>query len=209
MSTATNPITGRSRQSTIVPPWPLHRFTVAEYQRFIEIGAFGEDDPIELLEGWVVEKMPKTPLHDGTIDVVQALLEAVIPAGWYVRIQNSLVTADSIPEPDLAVVRGSGRDYLRRHPTASEVALVVEVADSSVARDREKRRLYARAGVPIYWIVNLEEACLEIHSEPSGELNDYRQADSLFVGSAAQVAMPDGNKYQVSVAELLPGAARD
>ena len=183
---------------------PPGRLTVAEYQRLTEQGVLDERDAVELLEGWVVEKMSKNPLHDGTIDVVQALLEAVIPIGWYVRIQNSLVTADSVPEPDLAVVRGSGRDYLRQHPTASDVALVVEVADSSVARDREKRRLYARAGVPIYWIVNLEEACLEIHSEPSDELNDYRQTDRLFEGSAAQIVMPDGSSYQVSVAELLP-----
>lgn len=204
MSIATPPPTTPSVTASSSSPWPLHRFTVAEYQRFVQIGAFGADDPIELLEGWVVEKMPKNPPHDGMIDVVLAVLNAVVPAGWYVRVQNTLVTADSVPEPDLAIVRGAGRDYLRRHPQGSDAALVIEVADSSVGRDREKRRLYARAGVPAFWIINVEADCLEVYSDPATVQGEYRYSKRLVAGDVVQFTISEFGTVELPVAELLP-----
>jgi Uma2 family endonuclease len=151
------------------PPYPVRRFTVAEYEAIARAGILTEDDNVELLEGWIVPKMTKHPPHDSTIDVINYLLGKLLPAGWYVRIQNCTVTSDSVPEPDLAVVRGKPGNYHERHPGGADVGLIVEVADSTVIRDRRKARIYARAGVPLYWIVNLEQRQIEIYSQPTAE----------------------------------------
>lgn len=184
--------------------WPLHRFTVAEYQRFVEIGAFGEDDPIELLEGWVVEKMPKNPPQDSTVDRCQLLLNRILPVGWYTRGQNSLVTSDSVPEPDGAVVRGTTNDYDERHPTAADTALVIEVAESSLLIDREKARLYARAGVEHYWIVNLVDRQIEAFGRPLRQEARYAEQRVLSSADDAEFLLPTGEVVRLPVSQLLP-----
>src|SRR4051794_32544531 len=141
------------------PPGPVRRFTVAEYHRLVEVGVLTEDDPVELLEGWIVFKMPKNPRHDNTVFRVQQLLSRVLPADWLVRVQSAITTGDSEPEPDVTVAAGPVTAYDSRHPGPSEIALVVEVADTSLTRDRvDKQRLYARAQIAAYWIVNLSSS---------------------------------------------------
>lgn len=208
MSIATPPPFTPSATPSPSSPWPLHRFTVAEYQRFVQIGAFGEDDPIELLEGWVVEKMPKNPPHDSTVDRCQLLLNRILPEGWYARGQNSLVTPDSVPEPDGAVVRGTTNDYDERHPTAADTALVVEVAESSVLIDREKARLYARAGVEQYWIVNLIDRQIEVHCQPLAQPARYAQRTVLGESDVAELTLSTGETLRVPVSSLLPKLGR-
>lgn len=141
---------------------------MAQYEAMIRAGEIGEDDGVELLDGWIVPKMGKNPLHDGTVDLIDFLLRELLPAGWFVRVQNAVVTSDSTPEPDLAVVRGQPGDYRQRHPTGVEVALLIEVADTTLARDRTKAAIYARAGIPHYWIVNLPGKHVIVHSQPAG-----------------------------------------
>lgn len=206
MSIATPPPASPSATPASASSWPLHRFTVAEYQRFVAIGAFGEDDPIELLEGWVVEKMPKNPPHDSTVDRCVLLLNRILPPGWYARGQNSLVTPDSVPEPDGAVVRGTTNDYDERHPTAADTALVIEVAGSSLMIDREKARLYARAGVEQYWIVNLVDRQLEIHSQASPQDASYAERKVLSAADDAEFRLPTGEVVRLPVSQLLPKA---
>src|SRR5437763_1719709 len=87
----------------------IARFSLARYQKMIEVGILTPDDKVELLENYVVLKMPRNPLHDGTIDLIKAALPAHIPSGWLLRIQQTVVLSDSQPEPDFAVVRGSPR----------------------------------------------------------------------------------------------------
>jgi Uma2 family endonuclease len=158
------------------PPFPVRRFTIAEYEEMTRQGILTEDSNVELLQGWIVPKMPKHPPHDGTIDLISYLLSRLLPLGWFVRVQNSVVTSDSIPEPDLAIVRGRPGNYRDLHPTGRDVAVIIEVADSTVQRDRIKAAIYADAGIPWYWIVNLEELQVEIFSEPigSGDNSRYR-----------------------------------
>src|SRR5260370_4578540 len=92
-------------------------FSVARYQRMIETGILTTEDKVELLENYVVLKMPRNPLHDGTIDLLNAVIPIRVAShGWMVRIQQTVVLSDSQPEPDLAVVRGSPRSFLLRHP---------------------------------------------------------------------------------------------
>jgi Uma2 family endonuclease len=183
------------------------RFSVARYQRMIETGVLTPDDKVELLENYVVLKMPKNPPHDGAIDLVKAALPTGIPAGWLLRIQQTLVLSDSQPEPDFSVVRGTPRSFLTRHPNAADTGLVIEVANSSLLRDqRDKTRIYARGSIPWYWIVNLVDTRIEVYGQPSGptavpaygSFQTYQPGDSLPL-------VLDGNMVgAVPVADLLP-----
>jgi Uma2 family endonuclease len=151
---------------SILPPFPVHRFTVDQYFELARLGLLGEEDNCELLEGWIVPKMVKNPLHDNTVDILLSLLNAILPPGWFLRVQNVMQTAMSAPEPDFAVVRGQRGSFPKRHPQGSDVGLVIEVADSSLQIDRRKAETYAAAGVPTYWIINLPERSIEIFSTP-------------------------------------------
>lgn len=151
------------------PPLPVRRFTVDEYARLGESCILTEDDAVELLEGWIVPKMVRNPRHDNAVELCDEALRAVVPAAWRVRVQSAIQTSDSQPEPDLAVVRGSARARTGRHPRPDDLALVVEVADTSLDRDRgEKARIYARALIAVYWIVNLVDRQIEVYGDPSG-----------------------------------------
>src|SRR5690348_4645166 len=88
----------------------FRRFSVDEYHRMIETGILNELDQVELLEGVVVVKMPRNPIHDATIELIEEALSRLLPAGWRVRVQSAVTFRDSEPEPDLAVVRGSPRN---------------------------------------------------------------------------------------------------
>ena len=122
--------TGTTTSTTYGDAASLAKFSVARYQRMIETGVLTPEDKVELLENYVVLKMPRNPPHDGTIDLMDEALRPFIPAGWRLRVQLSLVLLDSQPEPDFAVVRGSARSYVTRHPTAADAGIVIEVADS-------------------------------------------------------------------------------
>ena len=115
----------------------MRRFTVEEYHRMIEAGVFAADERFELLEGWIVAEITRTPPHDVAIELLTDALRGALPAGWWVRVQSAITLTDSEPEPDLAVVRGAVRDHVQRHPDAAEIAVVIEVADSSLAPDRD------------------------------------------------------------------------
>ena len=184
--------------------WPLYRFSVGKYQELVQSGVFEEADAFELLEGLVVPKMSKNPRHDSTVDRCDRWLSRVIPATWYARIQNSLVTSDSVPEPDLAVVRGEPDDYGERHPTGTDAALVIEVAESSLANDREKARLYARAGVENYWIINVIDNQIEVFTDPLPGTGNYRTRRILLVGDEVSFDLPSGESIKLTVSSLLP-----
>jgi Uma2 family endonuclease len=163
MSTNTTTFPG----TTGPPSLPLRRFTVDEYHRLISSGGLSEDERVELLEGWIVSKMPHNPPHDGMIDLVVGELQVLLPADWFPRIQSAITTTDSEPEPDIAVVRGPRTRYRLRHPGPLEIGILVEVSESTLQQDRAyKAPLYGRAGVPVYWIINLPESRIEVYTEP-------------------------------------------
>jgi Uma2 family endonuclease len=156
-------------QSSERPPFPVRRFTVAEYQRMGELGILTEDDCVELLEGWDCSQDAPQSTTRCTIEILQQWLSQALPIGRRCRIQSALVTSDSQPEPDLAVVRGDPIERLRRHPGPEDIGLVIEVADTTLESDRnDKSRIYARAKVPCYWIVNLIDQQIEVRTEPTG-----------------------------------------
>jgi Uma2 family endonuclease len=109
------------------------------------------------------------------------------------------------PEPDGAVLRGEPRSYAERLPTAADACAVVEVADSSLAYDRTvKLALYASAAIPQYVIVNLRQACLEVHTGPRAELGRYEHARVLRAGDTLALNVGEGAVLEVEVARVLP-----
>jgi hypothetical protein len=159
-------------------PLPIYPLTVEQYQRMIDTGILGAGDRVELLAGWVVEKMPHNPPHDAVVYRIQRDLFRRLPDEWICRGQSAVELADSRPEPDLAIVRGPAERYEDHHPGPPDIALLMEVADSTVERDRTlKGPMYAHAAIAVYWTVNLVEAQIEVYTDPSGPAApaSYRQ----------------------------------
>ena len=187
---------------------PVFQLSVEQYHAMIEAGVITDGDPVELLEGVLVASMSKNPPHRYATRTLQKLVEAMLPAGWSYQAQDPITLEDGEPEPDGAVVRGADADYRTRHPRPAEISFVIEVADTTLSRDRGiKLRSYARAGIPIYWIVNLVDRRIEVYSQPvtdAGADPAYRRID-LF-GSADQVPVVVGETPvgSIAVAQLLP-----
>jgi Uma2 family endonuclease len=157
-----------------------------------------------LLEGLIVKKTTKNPLHDSTIDFLNRILSRQLPPGWFLRIQNVLRTQDSEPEPDVVVAIGELKDYRRRHPTGREVALVIEVAESSLEQDWRKCRIYARDGVAVYWIVDLRSSALEVFSQPNQAVGKYDDHQRLVAPGDASIALSADVNLVVNLQELFP-----
>jgi Uma2 family endonuclease len=190
------PVSSASPSSPVV----VRRFTRDEYDRMVAVGLFGEDEHLELIDGRVVEKTTQGSRHATAVQLVQRALSAVFAPGFLVRVQMPLALDEySEPEPDVAVVAGEVRDYRDAHPASA--LLVVEVADRTLAFDRgRKLRLYARAGVPEVWIVNLIESKVEVHREPAGARYWTRTVFAL--GDVLSPATrPDA---RIPLADLLP-----
>jgi Uma2 family endonuclease len=184
--------------------FPARRFSVAEYEQLGRAGILTEDDSVELLEGLIVEKMTKYPPHDATIDILAELLWRLLPLGWFPRVQNVFVTADSEPEPDVVVTRGRPQDYLQRHPVAADVALIIEVAESSIHRDRRKRKIYARAGVAQYWIFDLNTGHIEMYAEPNAAAAEYQRRVMVEVATAVSFSLPEGSAVTLPLDTAFP-----
>lgn len=147
-------------------PIRTRRWTRAEYERLIELGVFQPGEAIELIGGELMVAEPQGAAHYTAIQKTARALEAVVGPGWTVRTQGPVgLDNDSEPEPDVALVSGTVDDYRHAHP--SRPVLVVEVAESSLDTDRERKgSLYARAGLPEYWVLNLEGRVLEVYRDP-------------------------------------------
>jgi Uma2 family endonuclease len=185
----------------------IARFSVARYQRMIETGVLTPEDKVELLENYVVLKMPRNPPHDSTLQRMLRPMLRPLPAGWDLRVQLSIALTDSQPEPDFAVVRGTAADYENRHPGAADTGLVIEVANSSLLRDqRDKTRIYARGGIPVYWIVNLVDRRVEVYSQPSGPtaVPAYGSFQVYQPGDNLPLLLNGNTVGNIPVADLLP-----
>lgn len=172
----------------------------ADFERLVSAGIFGPSDRVELLEGEIIEMTPEKSRHAAAVDLSLEALRRVFSSSHSIRVQHPLAVSDtSEPEPDLAVVRGSVRDYVDQHPTSA--VLVVEVSDTSLDYDRtRKARVYAQAGIAEYWVVNIVAGVLEVHRDP-GEPG-YRSVSALRAGEAVTPLAGDGTP--VPVADLLP-----
>ena len=188
-----------------VPAIQTKHWTRQEYDRLAEGGMRAPDDRVELLEGEIVTMTPQHGPHSASIGLAEAALrKAFGPAHW-IRIQLPLIVdPDSEPEPDLAVVPGSPRDYVTEPPRAA--LLVVEIADSTLERDRAyKAPIYARAGIPEYWIVNLVERRLEIYRDPIGSPGrPARYPVSRSAAPTETISPLSLPQISIPIADLLP-----
>ncbi|GAB5536701.1 MAG: Uma2 family endonuclease [Rubricoccaceae bacterium] len=178
------------------------RWTRERYDLAVEAGVFTTDDKIELLDGEVVAKMPQNTPHRTATLLVAATLREVFGGGTFVQEEKPIALSEtSVPEPDVAVVRGSIRDHVAEHPGPVALPLLVEVADTSLIRDRfHKASLYAEAEIAEYWIVNLKDRVLEVHRDPAGDA--YRTKTTLGPDdTVSPLARPQAS---ISVAGLLP-----
>ena len=155
---------------------PVHRITVDNFERMVDIGILAEDDRVELLDGVIVDTSPEGPEHAAMIArLTRLLVRAIEDDHLFVRPQSPLVFEGgrSQPEPDLAVVMGNATD---RHPGAA--LLVIEVSGTSQRIDRlVKPPLYAAAGIPEYWLLDVPARTLEVRREPAGDV--YRSTRIL------------------------------
>ncbi|PJB63972.1 MAG: hypothetical protein CO095_15410 [Armatimonadetes bacterium CG_4_9_14_3_um_filter_58_7] len=184
----------------------LHLWTRDEYYRMASAGLF-DGKRVELIEGEVLEMSPIKSLHTTGVGLASKVVEAVFGEGYYVRVQQPIdLGGASEPEPDVVVVSGDVRDYRDAHPTTA--LLIVEVAESSLDFDRtEKARLYARAGIPEYWIENLLDDQLEVRRDP---VPDPSQPFGFGYQSVTVLIRDDrvlplhAPQSTVAVADLLP-----
>ena len=148
----------------------VRRFTVDEYHRMGEAGILHEDDRVELLDGQIVQMSPIGIRHAACVNRLNALFAGLAGNRATVSVQNPLVLGEyEEPQPDVVVLRYRRDGYQTDHPRPPDTLLVVEVGDTSVASDRlRKIPLYARAGVPEAWLVNLSGDEIEVYQQPSG-----------------------------------------
>jgi hypothetical protein len=192
--------------------------TVGQYHGMIEAGFLAEGEPYELLDGYVVRKDrsavgndPMTVGHEHALAIsnLADLNPRLHRLGCYVRIQSPVTLPPwNEPEPDAAIVLGTQRDYAGRHPGAADVTCVIEVADSSLRRDRTtKLRIYAGSGIACYIIVNLPDRVIEVYTQPlpgKGRAARYGQLTTLSGRQTVEFPAAGGKRLSVPVRKLLP-----
>ena len=197
-------------------PADLYPITVDQYDRMVRSGVLGEDDPVELLGGVLVRQMPKRPRHLLPTEETRKQLERIVPAGWCVRQEGPVrIPEFDEPEPDVAVARGNSRTYSKRHPGPKDIALVVEVAGTTGSLNQarvQKMNANSRAGIPIYWIINVTTTGtkqragagqVEVYTRPT-RTRGYRDHVESRLHDHLPVIIDGSEVGRVHVADLLP-----
>jgi Uma2 family endonuclease len=199
MSTATLP---EIPPSLDLPLDGLYRLSVEQYHQIADAGILTESDRVELIEGMLVKKVTIYPRHAFLVQSLVDIFAALAIPGWCYRSQQPITLPTSEPEPDGALVRGRNADYRARHPEPPEIGIVVEVAESSLPQDRGvKKRMYARAGIPVYWIVNAIDNCVEAFSNPRG--GEYQTEATYHLSQRMRIELDGQSKGEISVATLF------
>ncbi|MGO9917286.1 MAG: Uma2 family endonuclease [Isosphaeraceae bacterium] len=178
----------------------LYRITVDQYERMTDVL---NDARVELIDGYLVKKMSKKPPHIWTVTAVRRALAALLPPGWSWRKEDPVRIPDfDEPEPDVAIVRGTDEDYRNRIPEPNDVALLVEVTETTQDRDRcEKLAAYARGRIPVYWIVDLIARRVEVYTEPAPD--GYARREDFASGSDVPVMIDGVEVGRIAVAAIL------
>lgn len=186
----------------------LYRMPVDIYEKLVEAGVFGDTSPLFLWEGQLVIPMTKGPGHGYPLSALHAQLFRLLPEGWHVRQEIPVkILEHSEPEPDLSVVRGALTDFKTRTPEAGDVAIAIEVSATSLKFDSgEKKTAYARAGLPVYWIVNVPGKRLEVYNGPSGpsDVPCYSGHASYGPGGEVPVVLDGREVGRIAVNDILP-----
>jgi Uma2 family endonuclease len=181
----------------------LYRMNVHEYERIVAAGAL-DDDRLELIDGYMVKKMPKNPPHSWSTKALLKRLEGLLKPGWTWRLEQPVrIPEFNEPEPDIAIVRGTDDDYKYHTPGPLDVVLLVEVSESTLVRDQgEKLLAYAQAGIAVYWIVNLVDRQVEVYTGPGP--SGYRTREDFHAGQAVPVVIDGHEVGRIAVADILP-----
>lgn len=173
-----------------------HLTDVHEWQRLGEANIFAPNSHLELIEGEILEMAPIGFYHAGHLKRLNKLFSRLVtPQQAIISVQDPLRLSDlSEPEPDFMLLRPDADDYMTRHPCANDVLLLIEVADSSLSYDQnEKLHLYARHGVAEYWLLNLNDYCLEVYREPHHDLYQQkmtlRKSDNIALSQLADMSI--------------------
>ncbi len=178
-------------------------FTVCDYYAMADAGIFTEDDRVELLDGQVIAMAPIGSRHAGCLNTLNRLLITQVGLRAVVGVQNPVrLDGGSEPHPDVTLLRPRADSYSSSHPGPGDVLLLIEVADMTVDDDRyDKLPVYARAGIPEYWIVNLPDECVEVYTEPSGD----GYGASRVVGMDGEVSPGAFGDISLAVGQIIPG----
>lgn len=194
----TQPLTGTFNSENL----KLRQITVKEYDQMIEVGVFDESDRIELLNGAIIEKMPKGTKHATLNDIIATRLIQRLGDKICVRNQNPIWLDEfSEPEPDIVLAQPPFEKYFDRHPTPDEIFLILEISDSTLSYDRNtKGAAYARAGIRQYLLLNVQDDTLEDYREPGAD--GFQSKQTHRAGSSFNlVAFPD---VLLDVKDFLP-----
>lgn len=184
-------------------PEEIYRLNVEQYESMVAAGLFTKRDKLHLINGILVSKMTKKPPHVIASEKTRDALLRNMPQGWRVMVEAPVrIPNYNEPEPDLGLARGKVEDYAARYPEPADLALIIEVAESSLRQDRDLMVIYGSAGVPTSWIVNLIDRQVEVYSDPCP--NGYRSR--LVYDSAQDVPLViDGVEIdRIAVADMLP-----
>ena len=199
--TATQPTESAIESAWV--PGPPFRMSLEQYEALVETGVFTERDRFHLINGVLVAKMTQNSPHATADLLCRDALMAIVPDGWHVRSDKPVrLPPDSKPEPDQGVVRGSIRDYARRTPEGTDVGLIIEVADTSLDDDRKMALTYGASGIPVYWIVNLQESQVEIYTHPTESGYDVRR--DYQPGEEIPVTLDGVLVSRIAVNDILP-----
>jgi len=197
-----------------LPRAALAPLSVEQYHAMIQNGILTEGDSLELIDGLLIRKdrrdgqgdiMTVGPRHAKVLGILADLLHDLLrPIPVHVRNQLPIILSGiHEPEPDVAVVVGSRRDYSSQHPGSESTCLVIEVADSSLLFDQtSKLRMYADAGIPEYWIVNLVAGTIEIHRDPQPGQHTYARHTTASPGEEIRFDLC-GQSFQFAAGEVL------
>ena len=182
---------------TMPPSRPRFRFTVDEYEQMIQYGILTENDRVELIRGEIVEKMSIGPDHQGCVKEINRTFRRIPDDQAVIGVQDPIRLSDSEPETDISVMKYRADRYRKITPRAKDVLLAVEVSDSSLDDDRHvKGPMYAEAGIPEYWIVNLPEECLEVYRSPQSN-GTYADKQILHRGQQVEILAFPGLKFEI------------
>ena len=180
----------------------IRLWSIADYHQMIESGILDEDDRVELLEGKIVCMSPQRPFHAASVQRSSRLLFKLLGDRAEIRIQLPVILGDdSEPEPDVAVVRFDDNEYSFRHPEAADIYLLIEVADSTIAKDRQqKARIYAKNQVLEYWILDVQKRQVYVFRQP----DDGIYGEQIVLSSSDRFAMQSFPDVAIALDLLFP-----
>ncbi len=178
-----------------------HLTNVAEWQKMGEAGIFSLDSHLELINGEILEMAPIGSNHAGRVNRLNQVLTLLTSNQAVISVQNPLQLSDlSEPEPDLLLLRTQADFYSSRHPKADDVLLLIEVADRSLTYDQnQKLRLYALHNIPEYWLLNINDACLEVYRQPCNGV--YAEKTTLRTGD--EITLSQLDNISINIADIL------